>query len=93
MVRRPIRRNWLNPGDAEDKREDLLEARHRPDLVPLCKNPLLLTLMASLHTSRRRLPDDRADLYNESVDLLMLRWNQKIDADKALLEALDVSRT
>ena len=37
---------------------------------------------------RGRLPDDRADLYDESVDLLMLRWNRQIGADKALLEEL-----
>ena len=66
--------------------DDLLTARHRPDLLPLCQNPLLLTLMATLHTNRGRLPDDRADLYNESVDLLMLRWNRQIGADKALLD-------
>jgi formylglycine-generating enzyme required for sulfatase activity len=83
-----VKRNWLNPGEAERKLDDLLQARYRPDLLPLCQNPLLLTLMATLHTNRGRLPDDRADLYNESVDLLMLRWNRQIGADKALLDEL-----
>ncbi len=55
-------RNWLNPGEAKRKQDDLLQARHRSDLLPLCQIPLLLTLMASLHTNRGRLPDDRADL-------------------------------
>jgi hypothetical protein len=44
--------------------------------------------MATLHANRGRLPDDRADLYNDSVDLLMLRWNRQIGADKALLDEL-----
>ncbi len=83
-----VKRKWLNPGEGERKRDDLLQARHRTDLLPLCRNPLLLTLMATLHTNRGRLPDDRADLYNESVDLLMLRWNRQIGADKALLDEL-----
>ena len=48
--------------------------------------------MATLHTNRGRLPDDRADLYNESVDLLMLRWNRQIGADKALLDELGAAR-
>lgn len=85
-----VRRNWRSPGEAERKMDDLLQARQRPDLLPLAQNPLLLTLMATLHTNRGRLPDDRADLYNESVDLLMLRWNRQIGADKALLDELDV---
>ncbi len=82
------KRNWRSPGEAQRKMEDLLTARQRPDLLPLAHNPLLLTLMATLHSNRGRLPDDRADLYNESVDLLMLRWNRQIGADKALLDAL-----
>ena len=45
----------------------------------LARNPLLLTLMATLHSNRTRLPDDRADLYNEVVDLLLaaLERNQR----------------
>ncbi|MBA2591669.1 MAG: NACHT domain-containing protein [Pseudomonadota bacterium] len=83
-----VERKWRSPGEAERKIGDLLAARHRPDLLPLARNPLLLTLMATLHTNRGRLPDDRADLYNESVDLLLLRWNRQIGADKALLDEL-----
>jgi formylglycine-generating enzyme required for sulfatase activity len=82
------RRGWLSPGDAERKRDDLLQARRRDDLNPLARNPLLLTLMATLHSNKGRLPDDRADLYEESVELLLLRWNRQIGADKALRDEL-----
>ncbi|MBO3704661.1 MAG: SUMF1/EgtB/PvdO family nonheme iron enzyme, partial [Candidatus Accumulibacter sp.] len=85
-----VRRKWLPPGEAERKKNDLLAARQRPDLLPLARNPLLLTLMATLPTNRARLPDDRADLYEESVELLMLRWNRQIGADKALLDELAI---
>ena len=85
-----VERKWRSPGEAERKVGDLLAARHRPDLLPLARNPLLLTLMATLHTNRGRLPDDRADLYDESVDLLLLRWNRQIGADKALLDELAI---
>lgn len=84
------KRQWLSPGDAARKCDDLLAARQRPDLLPLARNPLLLTLMASLHANRGRLPDDRADLYDDSVDLLLLRWNRQIGAEKALLDALAI---
>ena len=85
-----VRRKWLLPGEAERKRADLLAARQRPDLLPLARNALLLTLMATLHANRGRLPDDRADLYNDSVELLMLRWNRQIGADRALLDELAI---
>lgn len=84
-----VRSNWLNPGEAEIKRDELLTARQRSDLAPLVKNPLLLTLTASLHTYSR-LPEDRADLYDRSVDLLMQRWNVRIGADQALVNELDL---
>jgi formylglycine-generating enzyme required for sulfatase activity len=83
-----VKRNWLSPGEADHKMSDLLGAHRRADLVPLAKSPLLLTLMAQLNTARGRLPDDRVDLYNESVELLLLRWNRQIGADKALLDEL-----
>ncbi|MGH8863811.1 MAG: NACHT domain-containing protein [Burkholderiales bacterium] len=85
-----VKRKWQSPGEVERKIADLLDARQRSDLRPLARNPLLLTLMATLHTNRGRLPDDRVDLYNESVDLLMLRWNRQIGADKALLDELAI---
>jgi hypothetical protein len=85
-----LKRQWLSPGDAERKCDDLLAARRRPDLLPLARNPLLLTLMASLHANRGRLPDDRADLYDDSVNLLLLRWTRQIGADKTLLDALAI---
>jgi predicted NACHT family NTPase len=85
-----VSRRWLSPGEGERKMTDLLAARWRPDLAPLARNPLLLTLMATLHANRGRLPDDRADLYDESVHLLILRWNRQVGADKALLDELAI---
>ncbi|KKW17061.1 MAG: Signal transduction protein [Candidatus Magasanikbacteria bacterium GW2011_GWA2_50_22] len=82
------KRAWLTPGDAKSKRDDLLRASLRPDLKDLASNPLLLTLMTTLHANRGHLPDDRATLYDESIELLMLHWNKRIGADKALLDEL-----
>lgn len=82
-------RGWRSPGETGRKREDLLQAWRRQDLEPLARNPRPLTLMATLHSNQGRLPEDRADLYQESVELLLLRWNRQIGADKALLDALD----
>ncbi len=51
-----------------------LEAR--PYLGDLASRPLLLTLMATLHSSWGQLPEDRADLYEETVKLLLGRWQR-----------------
>lgn len=81
---------WMGQTGADEKKQSLLQAVERPDLRPLARNPLLLTLMATLHSNRARLPDDRADLYNEVVELLLQRWNESSGADRGLLDALAV---
>ncbi len=43
----------------------------------MATNPLLLTVMALVHTYYGRLPDDRADLYGQCVDLLLWRWEDR----------------
>jgi formylglycine-generating enzyme required for sulfatase activity/nucleoside phosphorylase len=81
---------WIGTGEAKEKTTNLLGAVQREDLAALARNPLLLTLMATLHSNRTRLPDDRADLYNEVVELLLQRWNETIRADRGLLDALKI---
>ena len=60
------------------KGQDLQEALgERPYLADLATRPLLLTLMATVHSSRGSLPEDRADLYEQTVDLLLDRWQKE----------------
>ncbi len=54
--------------------ETALEAR--PYLADLASRPLLLTLMATLHSSWGQLPEDRADLYEETIKLFLGRWQR-----------------
>ena len=84
-------RGWCGAGQAQAKAESLLQARHRADLAPLAKTPLLLTLMALLHSNRGRLPDDRVDLYNETVELLLRRWSLEDGDERTLMQGLEVS--
>jgi len=51
-------------------------AVRRPDLWRLAPNPLLLTVMALVHTHEGRLPEARAMLYEVTVDILLWRWEQ-----------------
>lgn len=60
--------------NAEDGAEDLLARLDRtPDLTRLAVNPLLLTLIASVHRFRSSLPGRRVELYNEICDVFLGR--------------------
>jgi formylglycine-generating enzyme required for sulfatase activity/MinD-like ATPase involved in chromosome partitioning or flagellar assembly len=62
--------------DATGLAHQLKEAVRRPDLWHLAFNPLLLTVMALVHTHKGRLPYARAMLYEDTVDILLWRWEQ-----------------
>jgi len=70
------RLGWKNVGEADTLTRRLQEATRRSDLAPLAANPLQLAMMASLHFSRGKLPEDRAELYQEMVRLLLVRWQE-----------------
>jgi formylglycine-generating enzyme required for sulfatase activity len=70
------RAGTVKPEDVDTLTARLQEAVGRPDLARLAPNPLLLTVMALVHTHQGRLPDVRALLYEETVDILLWRWEQ-----------------
>lgn len=78
-------RGWSIQRDAE---AEFLSATHRPDLAALARSPLLLTQMALVHGSYRRLPRDRVELYDEVTTLLLTRWEQRIG--ESLIQKLNL---
>ncbi|MBK5290284.1 MAG: SUMF1/EgtB/PvdO family nonheme iron enzyme [Acidobacteriia bacterium] len=64
---------WLKPGDeaaALDYYGQLRKAVAVPSIHILARNPLMLTTLAVLHLRRHRLPEQRAQLYEQIIDWL-----------------------
>jgi hypothetical protein len=72
----------LRDADLKQRIPDLIDrAENQPHLRELAERPLLLTLISTLHASGGRLPEDRAQLYKNSVDLLLYHWRQQVFRD------------
>ncbi len=76
--------NGVVPGreEANSLTASLQTEARRGYLGELASNPLLLTVMAVVHTHRGRLPGSRALLYEECIDILLHRWEQVKAADQ-----------
>lgn len=73
-----VARRWgIAAAQAERLADKLLHhALQRPELAGLAANPLLLTVMAVVHTHRNELPEERAPLYEEAVEVLLHHWER-----------------
>ena len=93
-----VRIDSARKADYEDKRTRMLESLRPGDrrrLHEVADNPLILTVMAVVHTHRGELPDTRAQVYEECVGLLLERWELERSASlgaearkRSILEAL-----
>jgi hypothetical protein len=86
------RDNVTSPGSESFKAfESLLTAiEHNDRIRVLAVNPLLLTVVAIVHWNRKRLPDQRVDLYDECVDVLLgQRKEAELTQRTKSAEALD----
>ncbi len=63
-------------------------------LQQISDNPLLLTLIAIVHTHREELPRSRVRIYEECVNLLLLRWQTRRSPTaplRSVLEAMNAA--
>lgn len=66
-----------------------------PTLRDLGQTPLLLTIITILHFYEGKLPEDRADLYEDLVQLMLTRWTQQrreVGAPLSLIDALKADK-
>ncbi len=80
--------NSIDTPEAEKRVHELQQAIRENHLEPIAENPMLLTVMALVHNHTGTLPRERARLYEECVELLLLRWRPN-DA-RALIEILGI---
>lgn len=63
--------------EAEQRAEDLVRAVHAdPRVERLATNPLLLSVLAMVHQRDVVLPQRRAELYEECIEMLLGYWDQ-----------------
>ena len=65
----------LSADEATTRAAALITALEASERVRrLTESPLLATMLALVHLNRKTLPEDRAELYHECVELLLDRW-------------------
>jgi formylglycine-generating enzyme required for sulfatase activity len=69
------RLSYIDQAQATAKTGQLRRAATR--LFDLAQNPMLLTVMAVVHTYKGTLPRERARLYNDCVELLLWNWQRQ----------------
>jgi formylglycine-generating enzyme required for sulfatase activity/energy-coupling factor transporter ATP-binding protein EcfA2 len=70
---------------AASQTRQLLDAIENNDRVrELAINPLMLTVIALIHRDQVKLPDRRAELYQEAVDVLVGKWDDARGVQESL---------
>jgi formylglycine-generating enzyme required for sulfatase activity len=69
-----VARSTISDQLATERITDLGRAVDNRWLQDMAGNPMLLTVMAIVHNHRGALPDEAARLYQQCVEILMLRW-------------------
>ncbi len=70
------RRRWgLAEADTGQRINSLLSALEHERLKEIKRIPLLLTIMAMVHTQHQKLPNELAILYSQAVKILISRWD------------------
>ncbi|MCH8149609.1 MAG: metallophosphoesterase, partial [Planctomycetes bacterium] len=67
-----------NPIQAEKHLHEILHAlRGRPEIRRIARNPVMLTALAVVHWNEKRLPEQRADLYESIINWLSRSRDQR----------------
>lgn len=75
-------RNWhFRPPKSQEMLLKVLA--ERPQILEICRNPLMLTIVTSLYKETDyQLPDSREEFFRICVDALLRRWDEARELDK-----------
>ncbi len=74
LIRQPRKEDPGVRADAQRKANDLIRRiKNYPPLASMALNPLLLTMIATVHDNRGALPGSRVELYAEICEVLLVR--------------------
>ena len=80
-----------------DEAQGFIDQLQKLDDVELTNIPLLFTMMATLWLSKidtpmaDRLPSGKAELYQASLNLMLIKWTQQRDGQEAVAKQFDLS--
>lgn len=77
------------PGAEKHHRELQSAMRARPEIRRMARNPMMLTALAVVHWNERRLPEQRADLY-ESILIWLVRQREQRPGREPADECLEL---
>lgn len=91
LIRSLFRAIYTDQDRAADKTRTLINSLNRSDerVQEMAQTPLLTTIFAKLQHNAYRLPDQRARVYKEAIDLILDEVYRKEDRFSAALEAGD----
>lgn len=91
---------FKNPESEKDKEQLLLLAQGlkdaifdpvQPRIQELATNPLLITILALLYKTNQKLPKSRAELYEQSIKILVGKWNV-VRADRPSISEVELNK-
>jgi len=72
----PSQANVMRQSYARRADELIVSLQHNPRLKDLAQNPLLLSLIVTVHNAKVRLPDQRHILYRDCVEIFAHEWQR-----------------
>jgi len=78
--------------EAKRKGQSLTQGAREPHTRQLASNPLLLTVMAIIHTQDVELPKQRVRLYKRAVEILLEKWQRHKAGEESIATIIEPRR-